>query len=154
MYAKKLYFDAENHLPLSDLRYEQYPRRRGRKRAKNRRLSPDFVRDAMDIYRIANRRMGCDSTHDFALISYTSLFSHIKCCKSNRQHNFGFFRRKNVLNNTKMRSQLSFPPFISEQSDVYENYAKSPVDSPPVLRISMRPMTVASQTTTYEKQRF
>ena len=154
MYTKKLYFDAENHLPLSDLRYEQYPLRRGRKRAKNHRLSPDFVRDAMDICRITNRRTGGDSTHDFALISYTSLFSHINCCKSNRQHNFGYFRRKNVLNNTKMRSQLSFPPLISEQSDVYENYAKSPVNSPPVLRFSRQPMTVASKAKTYEKQRF
>ena len=149
MYIKKLYFGAENHLPLSDFRYEQYPWRRGRKRSKNRRLLPDFVRDAIDICRIANRRTGGDSTHDFALISYTSLFSHMNCCKSNRQHNFGFFRRKNVLNNTKMRSQLSFPPLISEQSDVYEDYAKSPVDSPPVLRISMRPITVASRAKTY-----
>ena len=135
MYTKKLYFDAENHIPLSDLRYGRYLLRRGRKRAKNRPLSQYFVRDAMDICRITNRRTGGDSTHDFPLISYTSLFSHIDCCKSNRQHNFGFFRRKNVLNNPKMRSQLSFPTLISEQSDVYKNYAKSPVDSPPVLRI-------------------
>ena len=154
MYTKRLYFDAENHLPLSDLRYEQYPLRCGRKRGKNHRLSPDFVRDAMEICRITNQRTGGDSTHDFTLISYTSLFSLINCCKYNRQHNFGFFQQKNVLNNTKMRSQLSFPPLISEQSDVYENFAKSPVDTPPVLRISMRLMTVASRAKTYEKQRF
>ena len=133
MYTKKLHFDAKIHLSLSDLRYDQYPCCGGRKRAKNRRLSAEFVRDAMDICRFANRRTGCDSTHDFALISYTSLFSHINCCKYNRQHNFGFFGRKNVLSNLKMRSQLSFQPLMSEQSDVYKNYAKSPVDSPASL---------------------
>ena len=154
MYTKKLHFDTENHLPLSDLRYEQYPLRGGRKRAKNHRLSPDFVRDAMNICHIKNRRTGGDSTHDFALISYTSLFSVINSCEPNRQHNFVFFGRKNVLNNPKMRSQLSFPPLMPEQSHVYENYAKSPVDSPPVLRIAMRPIPVPSRAKTYEKKRF
>ena len=154
MYTKNLYFDAENHLALSDLRHEQYPLRRGRKRAKNRHLSPEFIRDAMDICRIANWRTGGDSTHDFPLISYTSLFSVINSCQPSWQHSFGFFGRKNVLNNPKMRSQLSFPPLMLEQSDVYENYAKSPVDLAPVLRIPMRPIPVPSRAKTYEKQWF
>ena len=119
MYTKKLHFDAENHLPLSDLRYDQYPLCRGRKRAKNRRLSPVFTRAATDICRIGNRRKGGDSRHGFALISYTSLCSVINSWKPNLQHNFGFFGRKNVLNNPKMCSQLSFPPLMSQQSDVY-----------------------------------
>ena len=119
MYTKKLHFDAENHLPLSDLRYDQYLLRRGRKRAKNRRFWDVFARDAMRIGCIANRRTGGDSTYDFALILYTSLCSVINSWKPNLQHNFGFFGRKNVLNNPKMRSQLSFPPLMSQQSDVY-----------------------------------
>ena len=154
MYTKKLYFDAENHLPLSDLRYVQYPLRRGQKRAKNRRLSPDFVRDAMDICRIANRKTGGNFTDDFAFISYTALFSVTNSCQPSWQHNFGFFGRKNVLSNLKMRSQLSFQPLMSEQSDVYKNYAKSPVDSPPVIRIAMRQLPVSSRVKTYQKPRF
>ena len=46
-----------------------------------RRLLREFARDAMDICRIANRKTGGDSTDDFALISYTSLFSVTNSCQ-------------------------------------------------------------------------
>ena len=96
MCTKNLHFHAENHLPLSDLWYDQYPLRRGEKQAKNRRFFPLFARDATDIFRIGNRRTGGVSRHDFALISYASLCSVINSWKLNWQHSFGFFRRKNV----------------------------------------------------------
>ena len=54
MYTKKLYFDAKNHLPFSVLRCDQYPLRRKRKRAKNRRFTHVLARDATGIDRIAN----------------------------------------------------------------------------------------------------
>ena len=49
MYTKKLYFEAKNHLPFSDLWCYQYPLRRKRKRAKNRRFTHGFARDVMGI---------------------------------------------------------------------------------------------------------
>ena len=72
MYTKKLYFDAKNHHLVSDLRYDQYPSGRGRKRMKKSGFSYVFARDPTGISRIANRRKGGDSSRRNAAFSYTS----------------------------------------------------------------------------------
>ena len=66
MYTKKLHFDAEKRLPFANLRYDQYPLRRGRKRAKNRWFLHVFAREVTGICRIVNQRTGGESTGDFA----------------------------------------------------------------------------------------
>ena len=73
MYTKKFYFDAKNHLPFPDLRYDQYPLRRKRKRAKNRRFTHVLARDATGIDRIAKRGTGGDFSHRNTTFLYTSL---------------------------------------------------------------------------------
>ena len=73
MYTKKFYFDAKNHLPFSVLRCDQYPLRRKRKRAKNRRFTHVLARDATGIDRIAKRRTGGDLSHRNRTFLYTSL---------------------------------------------------------------------------------
>ena len=66
-----------------------------------------------------------------------------------------------VYSNICMRSKkhknvqaIKFPQWISEQSDVYGIYAKSCVDSSPVLRFSIQRMPIASQSKTGKKRRF
>ena len=73
MYTKKFYFDAKNHLPFSVLRCDQYPLRRKRKRAKNRRFKHDLARDATGIDRVAKRRTAGDISHRNTTFLYTSL---------------------------------------------------------------------------------
>ena len=73
LYTKKLYFEAKNHLPFSDLWCDQYPLSRRRKRAKNRRFSHVLARDPTGIDRIANRRTGGDFSHRNRAFLYTSL---------------------------------------------------------------------------------
>ena len=153
MYIKKLHFEAKKHLLFSDLRYDQYPSRRGRKRSKNAHFWHVVARHAMRIGRMVNWRTGGDFTHDFAEILYTSICSVINSWKSNQQHNFGFFWRKNVLNNTKTRSQLSIWIFMPHRSDVYEKVAFRGEESPPFLRFAIRPIPVGSREKTYEKSR-
>ena len=77
MYTKKLLFDAENDLPLSDFGYDQYPLRRARQRTKNADFCHVVARHAMRIGRMANRVPGGDYTYDFEVFSYTSLCSVI-----------------------------------------------------------------------------
>ena len=153
MYTKKLLIDAENHLPLSDFGYDQYPLRRERKRTKNAHFWHVVARYAMRIGRMANRRTGGDFTHDLSVISYTSLCSIINSWKSNSLHNFGFFWRKNVLNNAKTRSQLSIWIFKLHLSDVYEKVAFRGEESPHFLRFAIRPIPVASRAKTHKKLR-
>ena len=73
MYTKKLYFDAKNHFPFSVLRCDQYPLRRKRKRAKNRRFTHVLARDATGNDRIAKRRTGGDFSHRNTTFLYISL---------------------------------------------------------------------------------
>ena len=108
----------------------------------------------MRIGRRANRKTGGDYSHDFAVISYTSLCSVINSWKPNSQHNFGFCWRKNMLNNTKTRSQLSIWIFLPQRSDVYEKVAFRCEESPPFFRFAIRPIPVAWRTKTYEKSLF
>ena len=77
MYTKKFYFDAKNHLPFSVLRCDQYPLRRKRKRAKNRRFTQVLARDATGINRSAKRRTGGDISHRNRTFLYTSLAGEI-----------------------------------------------------------------------------
>ena len=84
---------------------------------------------------------------------YITLFGD-QLRKLNCLHILCFLLRKHMLEYTQICSQLSFRPFITEQSDVYEIYAKSCVDSPPVLRFSMRRMLVASRSKTCGKRHF
>ena len=77
MYTKKFYFDAKNHLPFPVLRCDQYPLRRKRKRAKNRRSTHVLARDATGIDRLAKRRTGGDFSHRNTTFLYTSLSSVI-----------------------------------------------------------------------------
>ena len=49
---------------------------------------------------------------------------------------------------------FKFRQLISGQSDVYGIYAKSCVDSPPILRFSMRQMPIASRSKTCGKRHF
>ena len=74
MYTKKFYFDAKNHLPFSVLRFDQYPLRRNRKRAKNSRFTHVLARDATGIDRIAKRRRRGDFSHRNTTFLYTSLW--------------------------------------------------------------------------------
>ena len=125
MYTKKLYFDAKNHLLSSDLRYDQYPSGRGRKRTKNSDFSYVFVRDATGIGRIANQKTGGDSSHRNATLSYTLL----RCCRNIHILNCervlvlfnSFFRQKKP----KLCGELGFQLLMTEQSDVYEITVKS-----------------------------
>ena len=125
MYTKKLHFDAKNPLFSSDLRYDQYPSRRGRKRTKNSDFSYVFVRDAIGIGRIANWKKGGDSSHRNATFSYTSLRCgrniHILNCERVLVLFNTFFRQKNP----KFCCELGFQLLMTEQSDVYEITAKS-----------------------------
>ena len=74
MYTKMLYFDAKNHLPFSVLRCDQYPLRRKRKHAKNRRFTHVLSRNATGIDGIAQRRTGGDFSHRNTTFLYTSLW--------------------------------------------------------------------------------
>ena len=75
MYTKKFYFKAKNHLPFSDLRCDQYPLRRKRKRAKNGDFSHGLACDATGIDRIANQRTG----GDFWPRNTTFLYPSLSC---------------------------------------------------------------------------
>ena len=71
--GKKTENYAEIHLPFSDLRYDEYPSNCWGKNVKNADFSYLFHDTSRDIHLIRNRRTGGDSTHNFALSSYTSL---------------------------------------------------------------------------------
>ena len=87
MYMKLLRNHANNHLPFSDLPYDQYALRGGRQRGKNRHFSYVIARDATGIGRIQNRTTGGGSSRRRASFLYTSHLRGIKihilnCCRS------------------------------------------------------------------------
>ena len=87
MYVKLLQNQAYNHLPFSDLPYDQYALRGGRQRAKNEHFSLVVALDATGIDRIQNRTTGGGSPRRSAIILYTSLWCGINihilnCCGS------------------------------------------------------------------------
>ena len=69
---------ANNHLPFSDLPYEQYTLRGGRQRGKNRHFSYVIARDATGIGHIQNRTTGGGSSRRRASFLYTSHLRGIK----------------------------------------------------------------------------
>ena len=73
MYTKKLYFDAKNHRPFSDLRCDQYPLRREPKRAWNGDFWHVFACDVTGIDSNTNRRTGGDFWPRNTTFLYTSL---------------------------------------------------------------------------------
>ena len=77
MYTKKLPFNTENQLLLYDVAYDKCPLRCGRQHSKKAHFWHIVTRSAMCIGRMADRRLGSECRHDFAVILYTSLGSVI-----------------------------------------------------------------------------
>ena len=84
---KLLQNHVNNHLPFSDLPYDQYALRGVRQRGKNRHFSYVIARDATGIGRLQNRTTGGGSSRRRASFLYTSHLRGIKihilnCCRS------------------------------------------------------------------------
>ena len=87
MYMKWLQKHANNHLPFSDLPYDQYALRGGRQRGKNRHVSYVIARNTTGIGRIQNQTTEGGSSRRRASFFYTSHLRGIKihilnCCRS------------------------------------------------------------------------
>ena len=74
---KLLQNHAYNHLPFSDLTYDQYALRGGQQRAKNGHFSNVVARDATGIGRIQNWTTGGGSPRRSATFLYISLWCGI-----------------------------------------------------------------------------
>ena len=77
-YMKLLRYHSNNHLPLSDLPYDQYALRGRWPCGKNRYFSYVIVRDATGIGRIQNQTTGGGSSRRRASFLYTSYLRGIK----------------------------------------------------------------------------
>ena len=73
MYGKKIHNYAQNYLPFSDLRYEEFPSESREKCTKKRWFSPFFHSASMKIHCLTNRRTAGDSPPNFAISSHASL---------------------------------------------------------------------------------
>ena len=60
---------AQNHLPFTHLRCDDWLSKSGEKRVKTQHFSALFLSASMDIYRIANRRMRGECVHDSTSLS-------------------------------------------------------------------------------------
>ena len=78
MYMKLVRNHANNHLPFSDLPYDQYAFHGGRQRGKNRHFSYVIVRDPTGIGRIQNRTTVGGSSRRSASFLYTLHLRGIK----------------------------------------------------------------------------
>ena len=87
MYMKLLRNHANNHLPFSNLPYDQYALRGGRQRRKNQHFPNVIARDATGIGRIQNLTKGGGASRRCARFLYTSHLGGMKihilnCCRS------------------------------------------------------------------------
>ena len=127
--------------------------RRERKRAKTGDISHVLTSDASAIARIAYRRSGVNSVHDFALILYTPLSCAINTQILNCPQNGAIFPAIFVLKNNTTTSAIKSLGIHCTKSNVYKINTKSCAESAPVLRFLIRAIARESRVKACENRR-